>query len=686
MKIRTLLSLLSIGVGLAQAAEPLNEAFQRGLLEEEGNRNLDAAIASYRTAIREYDEQRKIAGSALFRLAESYRKQGKTNEARVYYERVAKEFPDQAEIAALSRKQIGPRTSSPQNRNLSLDRVQYLQKELIASEQMEVQYATLLEELKKKNRAELRNALPSSVPDEHLNRHLAELATAEQKLTVIKRQYGAEHPEHAQTAALIAKINEQIESRIDGILAGMEAKVSQSRAARKALEQKLSVELKEYELASQPQLLDIPIPDVAATKELDEEQKEIERLKKIIKESPDLVNAKTGPPGGIAETPLHRAAGLGQLQVVRFLVENLVDIDARDYNGDTPLHRAAGRGYKAVVEFLVNAGADVNGKSRSGKTPLHVAASQGHVAVMESLLAFKADPNARDRTGRTPLHDAAASTDRRAALEILLKHGAEIEAKNSADETPLFVAATADRIGTVALLIAKGADVQSKGPQGDSVLHWASSAGNFDLVRLLLDQKANVNATNKYGETPLHSAVKTFMKNTAQLLMDRGADVNAIAFGPAIPNYATGPVTPLDVLMRNPVGVQTQVKEELREFLEAHGAKSAKAAAAESRSAQGTQGNLAIPSDSTLYFMGEVKANALPLAPGSEKTISQALLQVGVTEFANLKRVKISRMDPSTKVYTNFFVNVSDINQGKTNDVVLQAGDRIHVGGKLVNF
>src|SRR5215471_15987665 len=84
------------------ATNDLSAVLQKGLFEEEANHNLDAAIQAYKSVIDQYDEERRLAATAIFRLGESYRKQGKTNEANAQYARVSREFPDQSELFTLS--------------------------------------------------------------------------------------------------------------------------------------------------------------------------------------------------------------------------------------------------------------------------------------------------------------------------------------------------------------------------------------------------------------------------------------------------------------------------------------------------------------------------------------------------------------------------------------------------------
>ena len=73
MKIINLLVGVLVFAGQAFAADALTERLQRGLFEEEANRNLDAAIKEYQSVVAQSDEQRKVIATALFRLGEGYR-------------------------------------------------------------------------------------------------------------------------------------------------------------------------------------------------------------------------------------------------------------------------------------------------------------------------------------------------------------------------------------------------------------------------------------------------------------------------------------------------------------------------------------------------------------------------------------------------------------------------------------
>jgi Ankyrin repeats (many copies)/Tetratricopeptide repeat len=75
------------------------------------------AIQEYQAVITRFDQDRQLAATAIFRLAECYRKQGNTNEANVQYLRILHEFPDQTQLVALSRTYLpaSARATAPES-------------------------------------------------------------------------------------------------------------------------------------------------------------------------------------------------------------------------------------------------------------------------------------------------------------------------------------------------------------------------------------------------------------------------------------------------------------------------------------------------------------------------------------------------------------------------------------------
>jgi hypothetical protein len=89
---------------------------------------------------------------------------------------------------------------------------------------------------------------------------------------------------------------------------------------------------------------------------------------------------------------------------------------------------------------------------------------------------------------------------------------------------------------------------------------------------------------------------------------------------------------------------------------------------------------------SVLFFGEAVRGNTLQIDPGKPATLFEALLKVGYTEFANLKKVKISRIHPDTGRETVRVVNVEAIMRDRNLDVPLADGDRIEVRSRRFLF
>ncbi len=158
---------------------------------------------------------------------------------------------------------------------------------------------------------------------------------------------------------------------------------------------------------------------------------------------------------------LLEAAGGGQAEAVRALLQEGADVNAARGDGMTALHFAAERGHADVARALLEAGAAVDAGTRIGRyAPLHLAARGGHGPVVARLLEAGADANAATtNSGVTALHLAAAAVDGRPAVAALLDHGADPNAREgSAGQTPLMFAAAANRAAAAAALLEAGAD------------------------------------------------------------------------------------------------------------------------------------------------------------------------------------------------------------------------------------
>lgn len=101
------------------------------------------------------------------------------------------------------------------------------------------------------------------------------------------------------------------------------------------------------------------------------------------------------------------------------------------------------------IKYWIDKGADVNCEGES-ETPLAIASRRNNQANLNTLLELKADVNVRDRDGETPLMSTIDSNFGSLRLskdcaDILLAHGADINAKNKSGETILDIARATEK-------------------------------------------------------------------------------------------------------------------------------------------------------------------------------------------------------------------------------------------------
>ena len=107
--------------------------------------------------------------------------------------------------------------------------------------------------------------------------------------------------------------------------------------------------------------------------------------------------------GHSKDTALGRAALVGHLEVVRYLVEQGADREKTDTNGWTPLLNASYNGHLEVVRYLLEQGANRDKANNFDYTSLHYATGLGHLETVKLLMVYGADLNARNDNGRLPI-------------------------------------------------------------------------------------------------------------------------------------------------------------------------------------------------------------------------------------------------------------------------------------------
>jgi ankyrin len=250
---------------------------------------------------------------------------------------------------------------------------------------------------------------------------------------------------------------------------------------------------------------------------------------------------------------LIEAVKTSNMESVRALLKERIDVNAPQADGATALHWAAHRDDLTTADLLIRAGARTNVANELGVTPLYLACTNRSAAMVRKLLAAGANPNATLLRGQTVLMECAR-TGEVGAVTALLAAGAEVNAKESInDQTALMWAVAQQHPRVVEALIELGADIRARSrsyPQnvqtgnrggggevtsvfrgGSTPLLFAARVGDVESAKLLLAAGANVNDALPDGATALVVAAHSGHGALGALLLDKGADPNAAEVG-----------------------------------------------------------------------------------------------------------------------------------------------------------
>ena len=120
---------------------------------------------------------------------------------------------------------------------------------------------------------------------------------------------------------------------------------------------------------------------------------------------------------------------------------------------------------------------------------LYWSAQAGDLSQCESFLAIGANVNHVENVeyNRTPLH-AASLNGRTPVVELLIDHGADIEAKSGIGFTPLHLAAQEGHLATARLLVTRGARTDAAKRDGAMPIHMAAQDNRHQVLEFLVTE------------------------------------------------------------------------------------------------------------------------------------------------------------------------------------------------------
>ncbi len=139
-------------------------------------------------------------------------------------------------------------------------------------------------------------------------------------------------------------------------------------------------------------------------------------------------------------TPLHASVYHGKTEVVHYLLNRNVDVNAMDIDGWGALHIALAQERPDLALVLINAGANVNAINGDGDSPIHISVIKGYEDIVDKLIGVGADVNVSVtigvHEGYTPLHWAIRHGNK-SIITLLLKKGADTTRISKSGFSPL---------------------------------------------------------------------------------------------------------------------------------------------------------------------------------------------------------------------------------------------------------
>jgi len=198
----------------------------------------------------------------------------------------------------------------------------------------------------------------------------------------------------------------------------------------------------------------------------------------------------------------HNVNKYGYIHLVRYLVEQGVNINAKDSKGNNALIIASTNGFLNLVEYLLINKIHINEKNNQGYTALMCAAMYGHLNTVKCLINHGADTKILDNNGNNVLLLAV----REGQLEVvryLIELGLNVHEKNLDEKNALLIAIEYDHQNLVQYLHQQGINPNEKNNKGWNALITAAHYSRPNMVRYFNEAGVDINMVDNIGRSAL---------------------------------------------------------------------------------------------------------------------------------------------------------------------------------------
>ena len=231
--------------------------------------------------------------------------------------------------------------------------------------------------------------------------------------------------------------------------------------------------------------------------------------------------------------PLQLAACYGKLNVVKVLIEMGADVDSLCGGKwkQTALFDAVYQENEEIIRFLIENKANVNAEDYCKETPLFKAVYRGFERIVKLLLENGADPNFSNDRKRTPLFYAESDN----ITKMLTDYKANIDHKDEEGYSPITLATLMYKpedhktVNTIKILTKNGADINTQPPFPylKPLIHKALEHSDIKMLQFLISNGADINLLDSNQRTPLFPAIQSKFEEGIKILIANGTEINS---------------------------------------------------------------------------------------------------------------------------------------------------------------